>query len=186
MSASDPTEAEPRAYSPSLIATAVALPVVLIVGVIVAAVIVMRTPVERQPLVLGPVPAPAAEGAACQRLLPTLPADLSGFTASTIADPAPLGTRAWQRPDGGEAIVLRCGLDRPLEFNRASPLQVIDGVSWFQIRDEASKVGTWFAVDRETYIALTVPDNSGTGAVQSVSDAIAATLPAQAPSPGEL
>ncbi|MFD6395476.1 DUF3515 domain-containing protein [Nocardia sp. NPDC060249] len=173
-------------HSPALIATAVALPVVLIVAVLVAAFIALRAPVEREPLALGPVPAPAADGPACQTLLPALPADLGDYTKATLVEPAPPATRAWQLPDGGDPITLRCGLDRPLEFNRASPLTVIDGVKWFQVRDEAGKTGTWFAVDRETYIALTVPDGSGTSAVQTVSDVIDANLPAREPTPGDL
>ncbi|MFD6103522.1 DUF3515 domain-containing protein [Nocardia salmonicida] len=173
-------------HSPALIATAVALPVVLIVAVLVAAFIALRAPVEREPLALGPVPAPAADGPACQALLPALPAELGDYTKATLAEPSPPATRAWQLPDGGDPITLRCGLDRPLEFNRASPLTVIDGVKWFQVRDEVGKTGTWFAVDRETYIALTVPDGSGTSAVQNVSDIITANLPAREPTPGEL
>jgi hypothetical protein len=173
-------------HSPALIATAVALPVILIVAVLVAAFIALRAPVEREPLALGPVPAPAADGPACQTLLPALPAELGDHTKATLVEPAPPATRAWQLPDGGDPITLRCGLDRPLEFNRASPLTVIDGVTWFQVRDEVGKTGTWFAVDRETYIALTVPDGSGTSAVQTVSDVIDANLPAREPTPGEL
>ncbi|WP_194824123.1 DUF3515 domain-containing protein [Nocardia sp. XZ_19_231] len=173
-------------HSPALIATAVALPVVLIVAVLVAAFIALRAPVEREPLALGPVPAPAADGPACQALLPALPAELGDYTKATLVEPSPPATRAWQLPDGGDPITLRCGLDRPLEFNRASPLTVIDGVKWFQVRDEVGKTGTWFAVDRETYIALTVPDGSGTSAVQNVSDIINANLPAREPTPGEL
>ncbi|MFC4126497.1 DUF3515 domain-containing protein [Nocardia rhizosphaerae] len=179
-------EAASTPYSPALIATAVALPVILIVGVLVAAFIALRAPVEREPLALGPVPAPAAEGPACLALLPALPADLGDYTKSTLVEPAPPATRAWQHPDGGEPVVLRCGLDRPLEFNRASPLTEVNGVQWFQVRDEVGKVGTWFAVDRETYIALTIPDGSGAGAIQTVSDVVAATLPSREPTPGEL
>ncbi|MFD3591413.1 DUF3515 domain-containing protein [Nocardia sp. NPDC058640] len=182
---SDDTDLEPT-HSPALIATAVALPIVLIVAVLVAAFVALRAPVEREPLALGPVPAPAADGPACHILLPALPADLGDYTKSTLVEPAPPATRAWQLPDGGDPITLRCGLDRPLEFNRASPLTEIDGVKWFQVRDEVGKTGTWFAVDRETYIALTVPDNSGTSAVQIVSDTITANLPAREPTPGEL
>ncbi|WP_316575609.1 DUF3515 domain-containing protein [Nocardia canadensis] len=185
-SAAEPDADASTPYSPALIATAVALPVILIVGVLVAAFIALRAPVEREPLALGPVPAPAADGPACQALLPALPADLGDYTKSTLVEPAPPATRAWQHPDGGEPIVLRCGLDRPLEFNRASPLTVVDGVKWFQVRDEVGKVGTWFAVDRETYIALTVPDGSGAGSIQTVSEVITANLPAREPTPGEL
>lgn len=173
-------------YSPALIATAVALPVVLVVAVLVAAVLARRAPVEREPLVLGPVPAPAADGPACAALLPALPADLGEFSKSTLVEPAPPATRAWQRTDGGDPIVLRCGLDRPLEFNRASPLQIVNGVQWFEVRDQAAKASTWFAVDRSTYIALTVPDGSGPTPLQEVSDTITAVLPAQAIDPGPL
>lgn len=180
------TDAVARQYPPALIATAVALPLVLIVGLLVAAVLARRAPVEREPLVLGPVAAPAADGQACVTLLPALPTTVGDFTKSTLVEPSPPGTRAWQRPDGGDAIVLRCGLDRPLEFNRASPLQLVNNVQWFEARDPAAKASTWFAVDRETYIALTVPDGSGPTPLQSVSDAITANLPAKALDPGPL
>ncbi|NKY35279.1 DUF3515 domain-containing protein [Nocardia speluncae] len=183
-----PDDATPERtpYPPALIATAVALPVALLVGVLVAAVIVLRGPAEREPLALGPVPAPAADGPACTALLPALPADVGEFTRSTLIEPAPPATAAWQRPDGGDAVVLRCGLDRPLEFNRASPLQVVNGVQWFEVRDETAATATWFAVDRETYIALTVPDGSGPTPLQAVSDTLTAHLPAQPLDPGEL
>ncbi|MEU7765212.1 DUF3515 domain-containing protein [Nocardia sp. NPDC049190] len=173
-------------YSPALIATAVALPVVLVVAVLVAAVLAHRAPVEREHLVLGPVPAPAADGPACTALLPALPAQLGEFTKSTLVEPAPPATRAWQRAAGGDAIVLRCGLDRPLEFNRASPLQIVNGVQWFEARDRAATASTWFAVDRATYVALTVPDGSGPTPLQEVSDTITTTLPAQSIDPGPL
>ncbi|WSV82742.1 DUF3515 family protein [Nocardia sp. NBC_01009] len=175
-----------RPYPPALIATAVALPVVLIVAILVAAVLARNAPTEREPLVLGPVPAPAADGTACTTLLPVLPVELGDYTKSQLVEPAPPATRAWQRSDGGDPIVLRCGLDRPLEFNRASALQIVNGVQWFEARDPASKASTWFAVDRETYIALTIPDGSGPTPLQAVSDAITADLPAKAIDPGPL
>nr|WP_280492549.1 DUF3515 domain-containing protein [Nocardia asiatica] len=183
----NPPEAAPsHQYSPAIIATAVALPVVLVVAVLVAAVLARRAPAEREPLVLGPVPAPAADGPACAALLPALPAELGEFTKSTLVEPAPPATRAWQRAEGGDAIVLRCGLDRPLEFHRASPLQVVNGVQWFEVRDQAAEVSTWFAVDRATYVAFTVPDGSGPTPLQEVSDTITAHLPAQPIDPGPL
>ncbi|MGI5217182.1 DUF3515 domain-containing protein [Nocardia sp. CA-290969] len=182
----DDAETERRPYSPALIATAVALPVALLVGVVVAAVIVLRGPAEPEPLALGPVPAPAADGPACSALLPALPAELGDFTRATLVEPAPPATAAWQRSGGGDPIVLRCGLDRPLEFNRASPLQVVNGVQWFEVRDDTAGTATWFAVDRETYIALTVPDGSGPTPLQVVSDTITAHLPVQPIDPGEL
>ncbi|MFI7666515.1 DUF3515 family protein [Nocardia sp. NPDC049526] len=182
----DEPATESSGYPPALIATAVALPVVLVVAVLVAAVLALRAPTEREPLVLGPVPAPAADGPACTALLPALPVDLGDYSKSTLVEPAPPATRAWQRKDGGDAIVLRCGLERPLEFNRASPLQIVNGVQWFEVRDAAAKASTWFAVDRATYIALTVPDGSGPTPLQGVSDTITANIPAQLIDPGPL
>ncbi|MEU8900825.1 DUF3515 family protein [Nocardia sp. NPDC048505] len=179
-------ESRAHSYPPALIATAVALPVVLVVGVLVAAFMASRAPVDREPLVLGPVPAPGAEGPACTELLPALPADLGDYTHAQLVDPQPPGTRAWQRAEGGDPIVLRCGLDRPLDFNRASGLQIVNGVQWFEARDETAKKSTWFAVDRETYVALTVPDGSGPTPLQAVSDAIEAKLPERPIDPGPL
>ena len=182
----DGTGTKRTGYSPALIATAVALPIALLIGVVVAASIALRTPVEREPLALGPIPAPAADGPACSALIPALPGDLGDYTRSTLVEPAPPATTAWQLPEGGEPVVLRCGLDRPLEFNRASALQVVNSVQWFEVRDDAAATATWFAVDRETYVALTVPDGSGPTPLQAVSDAITAQLPAQPIDPGEL
>lgn len=175
-----------RQHSPALIATAVALPIALVAGIIVAAVFALRTPIDREPLALGAVPAPEAEGEACNTLVSTLPAELGEYTASELAEPAPPATRAWQHPDGGEPIVLRCGLDRPLEFNRAAPVQMVDQVQWFEVRDTATAASTWFAVDRGSYIALTVPDSSGPTPLQIASETITAQLPAQPLDPGEL
>lgn len=173
-------------YSPALIATAVALPVVLVVAVLVAAVIARDMPVEREPLALGPVPAPAADGPACAALLPALPDALGDYTVATLVDPIPPGTMAWQPAGEGEPIVLRCGLDRPLEFNRAAPLQIINDVRWFEVRDDTAATSTWFAVDRETYIALTIPDGSGPTPLQAVSDAITGSVAPREIDPGPL
>ncbi|MEV6275753.1 DUF3515 domain-containing protein [Nocardia sp. NPDC051832] len=183
------TEPEGRrthAYPPALVAAAVALPVALVVGVLVAAVLAGRAPVDREPLVLGPVPAPAADGPACTTLLPALPAKLGDYTHSQLVDPQPPGTRAWQLPEGGDPIVLRCGLDRPLDFHRASVLQIVNGVQWFEARDQTAKTSTWFAVDRETYVALTVPDGSGPTPLQEVSDTIKKALPEKPIDPGPI
>ncbi|MFC8526980.1 DUF3515 family protein [Nocardia sp. NPDC057227] len=185
----DPTPPGPatRPYPPALIATAVALPVTLIVGILVAAFIAARTPVEREPIALGPVPAPQADGPACTALLPALPDDIDDYRRAELVDPVPPGTRAWQRDDPAtEPIVLRCGLDRPLEFNRASALQIVNNVQWFEIRDPAAAGSTWFAVDRETYLGFTVPDGSGPTPLQAVSDAITATMPERPLDPNPL
>lgn len=171
--------------SPALIATAVALPVALVVGLLVMGVLANRHH-SRDPLALGAVPAPTAAGPECSALMPALPDKIGDYTTSDLRQPAPPATHAWQLPDGGDPIVVRCGLDRPLEFTQTSPLlktKVAGGgeVEWFEVRDQTSGVaqGTWWAVDRGTYIALTVPDNVGSGPLQDVSEAIAKSIPAK-------
>ncbi|MVU76485.1 DUF3515 family protein [Nocardia sp. ET3-3] len=171
--------------SPALIATAVALPVALVVGILVMGVLANRHH-SRDALVLGAVPAPTASSAECAALMSALPEKIGDYTTSTLVEPAPPATHAWQLPDGGDPIVVRCGLDRPQEFNVTSPLlknKVAGGaeVDWFEVRDQTSGVsqGTWWAVDRGTYIALTVPDNVGSGPLQDVSEAIAKAIPAK-------
>lgn len=173
--------------SPALIATAVALPIALLVGVLVMA-FIARQNVTRDPLALGSVPAPGATGPACAALLPELPATIGDYTDAELAQPAPPATKAWQLPEGGDPIVLRCGLDRPLEFNRASPLQVVNGVNWFAVRDQTSGVtsGTWIAVDRGTYIAVTMSDSAGPTPLQDISNAIKKAIPEQPLDPGPL
>ena len=187
--------------SPALIALAVALPVALIVGVIVAAVLANRIP-ARAPVALAPVPAPEADGADCTTLLAALPSELGGgengsgehgnYEQAELADPAPPATRAWSGDASddptSDLVVLRCGLDRPIGFDVASPLTVVNGVQWFQVSgaDQGVEASTWFAVDRAVYVALTVPDGSGPTPVQVVSDTIAATLPAQPLDPAPL
>jgi Protein of unknown function (DUF3515) len=170
-----------------LIAVAVALPVALVVGIIVAAVLAGRLP-GHTPISLGTVPAPEADGPECTQLVAALPADLGEYTGLELAEPAPPATKAW----GGDAgdfdrVVLRCGLDRPLQFDAAAALQVVDGVQWFEVSDPGqSGFSTWYVVDRDVYIALTVPTGSGPTPVQEVSATVNETLPARPIDPAPL
>lgn len=165
--------------SPALIATAIALPTALIVGLVIAAVVAGKNP-ELEPVALGPVPAPQADSAACTSLLEALPENLGDFTKAEIVEPAPAGAAAWQQAEG-EPVVLRCGLDRPAEFDQAAALQVVNGVQWFQISgtDVGLAASSWFAVDRGEYVGITVPDGTGPTPIQEISDTISATLPQQ-------
>ncbi|NMM91469.1 hypothetical protein B2J88_45450 [Rhodococcus sp. SRB_17] len=165
--------------SPALIATATALPVALIIGLVIAAVVAGKNP-ELEPVALGPVPAPTADSAACVSLLGALPETIGDFERAELVEPAPAGAAAWQRSES-EPIVLRCGLDRPAEFDQAAALQVVNGVQWFQVSgtDIGLAASTWFAVDRGEYIGITVPDGNGPTPIQEFSDTISATLPQQ-------
>lgn len=177
--ASDAQKSDEDRRHPAVIATAIALPVALLAGIVVAAVIVDRTPMLG-PLALGPVPAPEAESDACADLLAALPEKLGDYARAELVDPIPAGTAAWQIAEA-EPVVLRCGLDRPNEFDAAAALQVVDGVQWFEVSGEAEGIdaSTWFAVDRPVYVALTVPNGSGPTPLQEVSAALSEALPQQ-------
>lgn len=174
---------EPTAISPRLRLLLLALPVLLVVTVIVIAGVIVRTP-DDTPVGLGYVSAPSAGSDACTRLLDALPDQIGDDSPrAPLADPAPVGAAAWrfasESPTAPTEIVLRCGLDRPTEFTVAAPLQVVDEVQWFQISgaDQGFEASTWFAVDREVYVALTLPSGTGPAPIQLISDAITATLP---------
>lgn len=170
---------------PRLRILVLALPVLLVVAVVTIAGVLVRTP-DDSPVALGYVQAPLADSDACTRLVDALPESLGADSPrAPLADPAPVAAAAWrfaaQSPTAPTEIVLRCGLDRPSEFTVASPLQLVNDVQWFQISgaDQGFEASTWFAVDREVYIALTLPTGTGPEPIQLISETIAATLPAQ-------
>ena len=182
------TEATREQRHPAVIATAIALPVALVVGVLVAAIAVNRSPVQ-DPVALGPVDSPDAASEQCTSLLDALPENLGDYTRAELADPAPVGVRAWvSAEENAEPVVLRCGLPRPIGFDVAAPLQVINGVQWFEVSgaDDGIDASTWFVVDRGVYVALTIPGDSGPTPLQDASSAVSDALPQQPLDPAPL
>lgn len=157
---------------------ALVVAVAAVVGVLVVAAVLQR-PAGPTPVSVAALPAPESESAACADLLEALPDRLGDFHRAELVEPAPAGAAAWQRDDGGEAVILRCGLARPAEFVVGAPLQVVDAVSWLRIAEDgaADARTTWFAVDRPVYVALTLPAGSGPAPIQAVSDALTQALP---------
>ncbi len=135
------------------------------------------TPDTPGPLPLVSIPAPEAGSSECARLVEAAPRELESsgeqLARRQLAEPAPPATLAWGNDD---PVVLRCGLDRPPELTRSSTLRSIDEVRWLPVPGEGST--TWYAVDRDIYVALTVPATAGTGPLQQLSETIAGTLPA--------
>lgn len=165
---------------------AVVVAVAAVIGVLVAAALAQR-PSALQPVPLVTIPAPAAAGEACSALLNQLPDRLDDYARAPLADPAPAGAAAWQRPDGSgsaDAVILRCGIDRPLEFVVGAPIQQVDDVAWFRIADTGRT--TWVAVDRPVFVALTLPDGSGPTPIQLVSTAVAKAMAVAPIEPGPL
>ncbi|GAA3355451.1 MULTISPECIES: DUF3515 domain-containing protein [Saccharopolyspora] len=181
----------PRFPRPVLI-TALALSGLLALGVISLG-LVSRFSEQRQqdaveavqqarrtgPLALPPIPSPGAEGPECAKLLAELPAELAVDDARVprreLADPVPPGAVAWGDAEH-DPITVRCGLPAPAELTPTSPLVQINGVQWLRITEAGNT--SWLAVDRPVYVALTAPENSGSGPVQDLSDRLRA-LPAK-------
>jgi hypothetical protein len=156
------TGAPPR----RLIVLAAILAVALAAAVAVLSIVMQSE--QDQPddgaLALVTVPASQADSPECATLVPALPAQL-------ISNGAMLNRREIAEPD---AIVLRCGLDRPPELTQTAQLRIVSGVQWLPV--EGQGASTWYVVDRNVYIGLTVPDSAGTGPLQEISDTVAATL----------
>jgi hypothetical protein len=169
---SDTRDGPPRA----LLISAIVVAVGAVIAILTFAAL-RQSPPEQDAVAIATVPAPKADSAECRTLLDALPDQLGDYRRAPAADPAPAGAAAWQATPDGEAVILRCGLDRPAEFVIGSPLQVVDAVQWFEIADQGRS--TWFAVDRPVYVALTLPQGSGPTPIQEISQAIAKSLPAK-------
>ncbi|HET7666094.1 MAG TPA: DUF3515 domain-containing protein [Mycobacterium sp.] len=163
----------------ALLIAAIAVAAAAIIGVLVFAA-QRESPPGQQPVAIAAMPAPKADNAECHTLLDALPEQLGEYHRAPAAQPAPPGAAAWTAD--GEPVILRCGLDRPMEFVVGSPIQVVDSVQWFRVSEEGRS--TWFAVDRPVYVALTLPEGSGPTPIQDISDVIAKLLPAKPIDPG--
>lgn len=192
----DPSAREP--YSRPLIVAAAGLALLLVVGVVVTSILLGSTDDGQPatpsttsaaprtgPIAMVPVEAPAAGSAECTSLIGALPTTLTSganpMRRLAIAQPAPQGTAAWGG-DKGEPVLLRCGLPRPAELTRSAGLREISGVNWLALPGDGT--ATWYVVDRGVYVAVTVPEDAGTGPLQDLSATIRATLPAQPVRPG--
>lgn len=179
------TDGPPRA----LLIAALAVAVAAVVAVLAFAAS-QRTPPA--PVVIAAVPAPQAEGPECTALMSTLPDRLGDYRRAETAQPTPAGTAAWRNGDDdggdtgtGDAVILRCGLDRPAEFVVGAPIQMVNEVQWFRLQDSGSARSTWLCVDRPAYVALTLPDGSGPSPIQTMSEVIERTMPAIPIRPGK-
>jgi hypothetical protein len=134
-------------------------------------------PTRTGPVALVPVDAPDAGSPSCAALLRQLPASFTSagkvMRRAPIAEPAPPAVAAWSTGTS-DPVVLRCGLSRPPELVPTSSLTEVSGVRWLPITGDG--LATWYTADRAVYVALTIPDATGTGAVQGVSETIASVL----------
>ena len=163
----------------SVMIAAVAVAVAAVLGLF-GFVALRQTPPERRPVAIVSIPAPEADGESCRALLDALPERLGDYERAAVVDPAPKGAAAW-RTEGDDTVILRCGLEQPLDFVAGTPVQMVDEVAWFRIADTGRT--TWTTVDRPVYVALTLPDGSGSAPIQLVSAAVARVMPAVAVTP---
>lgn len=177
------TNPENDVHEPRPLALIVALAVAVAAVGAALAVAAAHHPGSRpaEPVRVAAVPAPHADSADCRAVLDALPQQLGDYQRAELAAPAPQGAAAWTADDG-EAVVLRCGLDRPADFVVGSPIQVVDHVQWFAVRE--GDRATWYVVDRTFYLALTLPPGSGPTPIQELSDLIADTVDAVPIRPG--
>jgi hypothetical protein len=152
------------------------------IGVILAIAATRHQPPK--PLAIAAFPAPHAQDPPCRQLLAALPQRLGDYQRAALAQPEPPGTAGWRTADDSEPVVLRCGLERPPDFVVGSPIQFVDRVQWFEVRQDDRS--TWYTVDRPVYVALTLPPGSGPTPIQQLSELIDHTMPAVpiSPSPG--
>lgn len=173
-----------------VIVAAVVIPVVLLA---VALVLVRNLGEDAaqqaadEPVAAVPIPSPDAESEACVTALEALPETLGEAHRVAFTEPAPPGAAAYRMPDA-EPVVVRCGLPAPPTFVVGVPLQAVNGVEWFNEPDPdpAVTASTWVAVDRPVYVAVTLPEGSGTGPIQDLSDALAGALDAVEPDPAPI
>jgi predicted lipid-binding transport protein (Tim44 family) len=170
--ASDTRDGPPRA----LLIAAIVVAAGAIIAILVFAALRQSAP-EQKRVAIAAAPAPQANSAECRTLADALPDQLGDYRRTPAAEPAPAGAAAWQADPDSEPVILRCGLDRPLEFVVGSPIQVVDTVQWYEVADQGRS--TWFAVDRPVYVALTLPQGSGPTPIQDISQVIAKTLAAK-------
>jgi len=180
--ASAATEQSPSDGPPRAVLIAAVVLAVVAVGVVLGIAATRRTPA--QPVAIASVPAPQADSPECHRLLDALPAALGDFQRATALDPVPAGTAAYRAGTGGDAVILRCGLDRPAAFVIGRPIQMVNQVQWFRLDDPDTDRSTWVSVDRPVYVALTLPTGSGPTPIQTMSDLIARTMPGAPVKPG--
>jgi hypothetical protein len=188
----DTADGPPRA----LLIAAVVVAVSVLITVLGIAASHKQSP-EQEPVAISSVPAPQAGSGECRALMDGLPEQLGDFRRAPTVEPTPAGTAAWRGASDVEPIILRCGLERPVDFVVGAPLQVVDLVQWFRVGDTgAGQAGdadagaaedtrsTWYAVDRPVYVALTLPAGSGPTPIQLISGQIARAMPEQPVEPG--
>lgn len=138
---------------------------------------------ENTPFAMPSVPTPDAGSASCTALAGALPPQLANgkhpLPKRALASPAPKAAAAWG--GGKHPVTLRCGVPEPKELTPTSRLLDVSGVQWLEVPAPGPDPDTLtaYAVDRPSYVALTMPTDVGTGPLQNVSAAVSKTMKAK-------
>ncbi|MDO5668984.1 MAG: DUF3515 domain-containing protein [Corynebacterium sp.] len=83
-------------------------------------------------------------------------------------------TVAWTA-DGREPIVLRCGVAPPENYEPGIQLNQVNDIVWFEdtVLASGTTAGTWFALGRETDIAVSTPQDVSSEVLVQLGDVIA-------------
>lgn len=129
-----------------------------------------------------PAAAPLADlepagGASCPALIAALPYALAD---SWELESAEGDTGIWVN-EGSEPVVLRCGVAPPPNYRPGERLTQIDEIPWFEDAQlvNGSTASTWYALGRDTDIAVSVPQSVSAEVLPQLGSAIAAVTPAQ-------
>ncbi|GAB92434.1 DUF3515 domain-containing protein [Gordonia rhizosphera] len=154
--------------SPALVATLVAVPVMVLVGFITYAALRpdATTPIESYAV----EPSASAE---CARMIAAVPETFDGYGDKQVDGT----TVRWASDDGGDPVMLRCGVTRPTELSPTSSLQVVNPVQWFITDTVDGRGQAYVCVDHRPYVAMWIPVNAGNGPITDVSAVIERTLP---------
>lgn len=125
-----------------------------------------------------PFPAPLSrlsdgDTAVCGDLLAALPDTVAEMYERVDVPEA--HTVAWVA-DGREPIVLRCGVAPPENYEPGIQLNQVNDIVWFEdtVLASGTTAATWFALGRETDIAVSTPQDVSSEVLVQLGDVIAA------------
>jgi Protein of unknown function (DUF3515) len=130
------------------------------------------------PVTLDSPPVSEGDYDTCTAFLDDLPRRLDGKERRKVNPAAALG-RAW----GDPAIIVRCGVEVPPEFDRLAGCEVADDVGWFvpqSVIDDQGADATYTAVGYRPIVQVDVPHDyrpeGGAAVIAELADAVKAHL----------